>query len=178
MNVGPECSGTDVLASRGIKRRQDASVVEPSATLAGQPAEWVPEVLSRLRALAVLDAGWDGRCAPRISPTVVEIAMQLLRRVMLTDTPAPEIVPTVRGGLQLEWHVPNVDVELEILSPGRHVLSFEDRVLGREFDFELGADLSEFADAVRRVTAGQWLRRQGADAAEWKPPTSDGRFGS
>ncbi len=155
MNVGPECSGTDVLASRGFKRRQEASVIEPSATLAGQPAEWVPEVLSRLRALAVLDEGWDGHSALRISPTIVEIAMQLLRRVMLRDTPAPEIVPTVRGGLQLEWHVTDVDVELEVVSPGRYVLSFEDRVSGREFDIELDANLSALADAVRRVSSGQ-----------------------
>ncbi len=81
--------------------------------------------------------------------------MQLLAHVMLSDTPAPEIVPTVRGGLQLEWHVRNVDVELEILSPGRYLLSFEDRSSERELEVELSSDLSPFAEAVRRVSPGQ-----------------------
>jgi hypothetical protein len=155
MNVGPESNRTDALACRGVKRRRNAAAIQPSATLAGQPAEWVSEVLSRLRALAVLDDGWDGNNAPRISPTNVEIAMQLLAHVMLSDTPAPEIVPTVRGGLQLEWHVRNVDVELEILSPGRYLLSFEDRSSERELEVELSSDLSPFAEAVRRVSPGQ-----------------------
>jgi hypothetical protein len=30
--------------------------------------------------------------------------MTLLNGIMLDDTPASSVVPTIRGGIQLEWH--------------------------------------------------------------------------
>ncbi len=79
--------------------------------------------------------------------------MQLLQGVMRTRTPVPEIVPTLRGGLQIEWHVPDVDVELEIASPSRYVLSFENRSTDQEFERQLSADLTPFVQAVETITS-------------------------
>ncbi len=150
--MNADCS-VEILANSGLRRRREASVAEPTATLAGQPAEWIPTAVGRLEAIAQLEDGWDGRKAPRISRSNIEIALQLLRRVMSKGTPMPQFVPTVRGGLQMEWHVPDIDVELEILSPSRYALSFEDRAEGREYDLELNADLSAFVRAVERITS-------------------------
>jgi hypothetical protein len=142
----------EILANRGLRRSRQPSVAEPSATLAGQPAAWVEVVRRRLEALGRLGEGWDGRSAPRVAPANIGIAMQLLQRVMRTGTPVPEIVPTLRGGLQIEWHVPDVDVELEIATPSRYVLSFEDRSTDQEFERQLSTDLTPFAQAVETIS--------------------------
>ena len=152
MNVGHESGRMEILANRGIGRRRESSVTDPTASFAGQRAEWLPTVVTRLRTLAQLEEGWDGRNARRISPANLDIAMRLLRAVMRTDTPIPELVPTVRGGLQIEWHVQDVDVELEILSAARYVLSLEDRANDNEFDLELTADLSPLVAAIKRIS--------------------------
>jgi hypothetical protein len=150
--MNADCS-LELLANSGLRRRREGSVAEPTATLAGQPAEWIPTAVGRLEAIAQLEDGWDGRRAPRISRSNIEIALQLLRGVMRKGTPMPEFVPTVRGGLQIEWHVPDIDLELEILSPARYMLSFEDRAEGRELEQELNADLSALVRAVARLTS-------------------------
>jgi hypothetical protein len=46
-------------------------------------------------------------------------AIRLLADFVGTDTPPPEVVPRVQGGIQLEWHTPAVDIEVYIDAPGR-----------------------------------------------------------
>jgi hypothetical protein len=52
-------------------------------------------------------------------------ATELLATAMLPSGPAPQIVPTPKGGLQLEWHEPAADLEVEIDPNGQYSLSFE-----------------------------------------------------
>ncbi len=40
------------------------------------------------------------------------------RRPMKAETRAPDLVPLPQGGLQMEWHDPNLDVEITIKEPG------------------------------------------------------------
>jgi len=152
--VGPDAQrdlrGSPAQIHSATLRSMDLALAE-----GGQPGEWLPIVLRRLQALANLPEGWDGRRAPRVSATSIEIEMQLLRRVMRSGTPIPDFVPTVRGGLQIEWHVPDVDIEFEIVSPGRYLLSVEDRAADTELDRELQADLSPFATAVERISSAR-----------------------
>jgi len=155
MNVGPESGRMELLVNRGLRRDRQPSVTDPTATLGGQPPEWTPVVLRRLQAIAQLAAGWDGRSAPGVFPANIEVAMQLLQGVMRSGTPVPELVPTLRGGLQIEWHVKDVDVELEIVSPSRYILTVEDRATDQDFEQQLSADLSPFVAAVERVKSDQ-----------------------
>jgi hypothetical protein len=56
-------------------------------------------VSAKLAELLTLEKGWDGRCAPSILPEYAERAYQLTNVI---GCPA-SIVPTVRGGVQMEW---------------------------------------------------------------------------
>jgi hypothetical protein len=38
-------------------------------------------------------------------------------RSCFNNTPAPAVVPTVAGGVQLEWHIGCVDIEIRIQRP-------------------------------------------------------------
>jgi hypothetical protein len=36
---------------------------------------------------------------------------------MMESTPTPTVVPTTRGGIQLEWHTHGLDIEIYIYAP-------------------------------------------------------------
>ena len=67
--------------------------------------------------LLALQPGWNSYSAKPIpSPNAVR-AIQLLAEFLDTGTPPPVIVPTVHGGIQLEWHRNGVDIEIYVESP-------------------------------------------------------------
>lgn len=65
-----------------------------------------------------LPAGWNSYGALPIAPQTAVQAIQLLAVFIGPGTPAPAVVPRVRGGIQLEWHTKSIDVEVYIDSPG------------------------------------------------------------
>jgi hypothetical protein len=67
--------------------------------------------------LLELPPGWNSYNARPISKQNVNFALSLLGRIMLPNTPSPDVVPTVRGGVQLEWHIHGIDMEISVLSP-------------------------------------------------------------
>jgi hypothetical protein len=75
---------------------------------------WVDTFMERLDAVSDLRAGWDGASAPAITDEAVAGAVSVINEVMGSDTPAPSIVPTSDGGLQLEWHHADHEVELYV----------------------------------------------------------------
>src|ERR1035441_901027 len=66
-----------------------------------------------------LPAGWNSYAAKPIAPQNALEAIRLLADFVGTDTPQPEFVPRVQGGIQLEWHTPVVDIEVYIDAPGK-----------------------------------------------------------
>ncbi len=67
---------------------------------------------------------------------------------MQSDTPTPAVVPTSRGGVQLEWHTREIDVEVEIPSPDHITVSYEDHRSGKEWEDELTSDFTPLSDAL------------------------------
>src|SRR5205823_1875475 len=70
--------------------------------MSAEPA-WVKPTVERLRHLLQLREDWDSYGAAPVDLRAARTALQLLAMIMRPDTPAPTVVPTVRGGLQLEW---------------------------------------------------------------------------
>ena len=62
--------------------------------------------------LLELKPGWDSYSARPLSRVNARRAVRLLNEVMRPDIPLPAIVPTVHGGIQLEWHIRGVDLEI------------------------------------------------------------------
>ncbi len=120
---------------------------------AAKEPRWKARVDQRLAELSKLRRDWDGYGADPITSTVLNFAGAVLESVMTTHSPAPSIVPTHGGGLQLEWHVGGIDVELMIYRPfeaelnvnfGDDRAQIEDRPLSTDFS-ELSAALGEIA---------------------------------
>ena len=64
-----------------------------------------------------LPAGWNSYSAKPIEPRNVKRAIELLAELLGPETPPPIVVPTVGGGIQLEWHNNGIDIEVYIDSP-------------------------------------------------------------
>ena len=117
----------------------------------GEP-RWKSRVDQRLAELSKLRRGWDGYAADRISSTVLNFARSVLESVMTVQTPAPSIVPTHGGGLQLEWHIGGIDIELMIYRPFEAELNAnfgDDRPPIN--DAPLTTDFSHLSAALRQV---------------------------
>lgn len=70
------------------------------------------------------EAGWDGRRGQPLSDEATEVAANLLANLVQESRPTPQLVPLVSGGVQLEWHVADNDLEIEVdVKGGIHVLA-------------------------------------------------------
>jgi hypothetical protein len=110
--------------------------------------EWaIPAVESAVHLLA-LQQDWDSYGAPPVDPNAIERGIELLGRVMSSDSLAPTFVPTSSGGCQLEWHTPSRDLEIEISADAKLAsVYFDDRIRGAKGE---GA-LSEYLEIVREM---------------------------
>ncbi len=101
----------------------------------GKEPVWLRRVLESVAELLALEYGWDSYAAPQISPDAVVDAIRILLELADTiEIEIPVIVPTTRGGIQLEWQRPGVVVELEV-NPGAQPSLLVEHTQGGE-DFE------------------------------------------
>jgi hypothetical protein len=88
---------------------------------------YVPiETVQTFIELLELPGRWNSYDAKQIRKENVTAAVNLLGRLMRPGTPAPIVVPKVRGGVQLEWHTKGVNLEIAIDSPADITFFAED----------------------------------------------------
>jgi len=122
-----------------------------AATTGAQRARWAPSVAHALRQLRDLPPGWDSYGAHRVQEGAVHSAFEILWAIADDpQLPQPSIVPTSAGGLQIEWHRPGVDLELEIAPNGNAFeMSVSEGEAAREIS--LSNNLAPFVAEVRRL---------------------------
>ncbi len=116
---------------------------------------WVEPSVARLNALLKLPDNWDGEGAEPVNPRVVSPLMTLLVNAAnespTRDIPVPGIVPTVHGGLQVEWHFDGLELEIEAASPDEFIVVFDDRETGASFDGAYPPSASKIKQALHRL---------------------------
>lgn len=117
---------------------------------------WMGHSLLRIRDLAAMPDDWDTYGSPRIHPEAVNAAIQLLREIAPFDPPAPHIVPTSGGGLQMEWGTGRRELEIGVAPEGTI-----DYLKDENDDME-GGDIA-LNDTRRLAEIVMWLR--GEDTA-------------
>jgi hypothetical protein len=75
---------------------------------------WVQPTAEAFAEILNLPPGWNSYGARKVERWIVDIAGDLLVSIMEPSAPPPSVVPTTRGGLQLEWHKSGVDIEISI----------------------------------------------------------------
>jgi hypothetical protein len=97
---------------------------------------WLAESVTRLGELLLLPPDWDSYGAPRVQIEAVETLLTALSHALVSDVPAPSVVPKSDGGIQFEWHVLDMDVEVESLSTGHVSTWYRDRRTSAEQEHE------------------------------------------
>ncbi len=138
------------MAENSLPRVQLANGSQETA------AGWRRKLAETLDRLQLLQSNWNSYAAKPVDPAVLSAAEDLLRRLSFLDLLMPTIVPTAEGGVQIEWHDRGVDLEIELLSPEKYRLSFDDLASGQEEDVE--GQLSESAGIEPFLTK---LKREG-----------------
>ena len=79
---------------------------------------WTRSAQNRVRALADLLSGWDGKNSPPIQDNAKRQVFGVIDALTKLQMPAPHIVPVPGGGLQFEWHTSINELEIEIAPDG------------------------------------------------------------
>lgn len=95
--------------------------VRVSLDASREPA-WLPDVVEKINSLLALPENWDSYGAERIKLDAALNTVKLLLSAMEEYTPLPAIVPVSSGNLQVEWHVFDRDLEIEIGSHDYRIL--------------------------------------------------------
>ena len=115
------------------------------------PPQWFLPTIEEIVGLLSLEPGWDSYGSPPINPHLVVAVIDLIFDTMQDNTPGPSVVPTSRGGIQLEWHIRGIDLEIEIISPYRLHLVLDDPRTGQSMDTEITQDLSLLIEAISSI---------------------------
>ncbi len=118
-----------------------------------QAVDRLTPVLNRCAEMMQLEAGWDsyGARAPRMA--LFQTGLELLARLVGDGALVPHVVPTTRGGLQLEWSVDGRELEIEVLGTNRFDVIYEDENTGDSYDGEVVGDLGPLLAQVAKLTA-------------------------
>ena len=103
---------------------------------------WLRPILREFARILALQTNWDSYGAREVDPGCIRFAIEeLLPFAMRLNTPLPSVVPTNTGGVQLEWHARGIDLEVEVMAPGRLHVFYEDHQTGVTWEREVLSDL-------------------------------------
>jgi hypothetical protein len=117
--------------------------------------KWQVEVQSHLLQYAKMQKGWDSYGAPPVGWDAGMFALSILNDVMRNRTPIPQVVPSSVGGVQLEWHQKQIDLELHITGPYECELWFQDHAHPNQppISLELTDDYSALLKPIELLTS-------------------------
>lgn len=115
-------------------------------------SSWLSPMLNSLREVLALPANWDSYGAHPVDLKAVAFAIEFLIQVMRKDTMVPVVVPTVKGGIQLEWHARGIDLEMEVSPQGRCFVSYQSSRDHTEWEGDLNYNLDRLYAAIPQLS--------------------------
>lgn len=112
---------------------------------------WWRVAIQRISFLLSLPENWDSYGAQKVDASRAYTAVQILQQIARPGIPKPSIVPTPTGDIQFEWHINDIDLEIEVSSPVKLGVSFEDLRTGAEWEEDLDYDLTRLVDVIKEL---------------------------
>lgn len=134
-----------VIRKRGPELLVEVHAKHPTSPAFLKSVEAVADLLS-------LAPGWNSYSAKPIAPQNAKRAIRLLAEFLGPETPPPAVVPTVRGGIQLEWHTKRANLEIYIESPGSVSFFAEEVGSGESFEEALPSHEHELRSWLQRLS--------------------------
>ena len=108
--------------------------IELTTTEQRPSPEWQPEIERRIDELLEFEENWDSYGAPPISPSAAAAAKSTLQLAAGQNILWPSVVPSSDGGVQIEWNLAKVALEIEFRPDGGIGALFVDRTTGIEIE--------------------------------------------
>lgn len=150
----PSTSTSDLLSDAELVWFPVCRPSPNSYTLTSTHPAWFFNAMQDLGWLqAKLGENWDSYGAKSISPQAIDLAIEILERVIQSDTPRPALVPSPAGHIQAEWHIGGLEIEVEFESATSIRVMFEDlHAPERDWESVLSTDLTKLSDAIAEIS--------------------------
>lgn len=127
--------------------------VSTSTFLPGMPrnASQLREAAAALRQLLLLPVGWDSYGAPPIDIDAAVAALVLVDRLTWEGGRVPRIVPTVEGGVQLEWYGNGIDLQIEVAPTQDASVFYRDSGTEESWEGSLGEEPEQLEKLIYRA---------------------------
>jgi hypothetical protein len=125
------------------------SLVPVALTESTIPA-WVEPTISAFMRVQSLPENWDSYGSKKVNSDMVVQSLSILGQIMDPASPAPSVVPLGDGGLQLEWHRNQQDLEIVLPADELPQFYYKDRRAGTEQEGPAG-DVSSLARLLRMI---------------------------
>ena len=110
-------------------------------------------IMAKLYELSNLPGNWDSYGGQQVQPECANATFEILATALGEKTPLPWIVPTPDGHVQFEWHIHDMDLEVEVSSLASiHVLYEDLRSEDPVEEFELDYDLTKLQSLIDEIT--------------------------
>lgn len=114
---------------------------------------WTKQLEGRFRELFALPAGWDGYNGQPLSQDCYSFTLNILNRLWTNGVPPPSLVPGGDGSLQLEWHLNQFDLEIDVLGVYDVTAMRHNRRTGVTEEIEVQKDFSEVYRWISDIAA-------------------------
>jgi hypothetical protein len=111
---------------------------------------WVEPTVSAFVAVQTLPENWDSYGGKKINRDLINQSLSTLELIMGPVSPAPSVVPLRDGGLQLEWHRDQKDLEIMFSADDFPQFYFKDNRAGVEQE-GAASDAGHLARLLRSI---------------------------
>lgn len=91
---------------------------------------WVRPTIAAFVSITSLADNWDSYGGKTINRDLINQSLLVLGMVMQADSPAPSVVPIGNGGLQIEWHRRQQDLEIAFAADEAPQFFYRNRATG------------------------------------------------
>lgn len=126
---------------------------------------WIVRLKDQFDELTALPYGWDGYSGKPVSFASAQFAANLIERLFTPDIPPPQLVPGNDGSLQIEWHLNQIDVEIDIHKPYEIIAVYYNHRTKQEYELELQTDFTILSDWLTEIGHSQGEQVRGSQVA-------------
>jgi hypothetical protein len=117
-----------------------------------EPPTWFWRLVADANALLRLPQGWNSHNAAPVPPDAAATALDIVVRALLTGAPYPHITPLSSGGLQIEWHEPQFEIEATVDREGVVTVWSNDSRSGNDVEFTDEQGAPRLLDLIGKLT--------------------------
>jgi hypothetical protein len=111
---------------------------------------WVEPTVSAFIGIQTLPENWNSYGGKRINRDLISQSLSTLELIMGPASPAPSVVPLGDGGLQLEWHRNQQDLEIVFPADDLPHFYYGDKRVGTEQEGS-ASDVSSLAQFLSNI---------------------------